>query len=85
MSGLNLSGCEAHIISLVCSRDALQKRLQKDVDAGIRTVDAIARRLGRIPLYENRKTDRVDVSLLSASQAAQRILEIRGERRGGRK
>ncbi|MCI8866335.1 MAG: hypothetical protein HFG60_13930 [Lachnospiraceae bacterium] len=50
------------------------------MDAGIRTVDAIARRLGRIPLYENRKTDRVDVSLLSESQAMQRILEIGREK-----
>lgn len=73
LSGLDTSECEVHLISLVCGREALSKRLERDVEAGIRTADIIARSLERIPLYECLNTVKIDVSEISADQAAEMI------------
>ena len=76
MAKLDVTDCEVMIISLVCSKEALQERLQKDVDAGIRTADTISKSLERISLYERLNTVKVDVSLLSPEQAAEKIVEL---------
>lgn len=76
MAKLDVTDCEVMRISLVCSKKALKERLQKDVDAGIRTADIISRSLERISLYERLNTVKVDVSLLSPEQAAEKIVEL---------
>lgn len=72
---LDSQGCKVHLISLVCSKDALVERLVKDVEAGKRTEDIISRSLERIPLYEKLNTTKVDVSKISAEQAADLIIQ----------
>lgn len=67
--------CGIHSISLVCSEQALRSRLSKDVDAGLRSEDIIARSIGRIPLYEDLNTLKVDVSSISPLQAAELIMQ----------
>ena len=57
-------------VSLVCTEQALRARLEKDVAAGLRTEDVIARSIARIPLYEKLNTKKLDVSDLSAKGAA---------------
>lgn len=76
MAKLDVTDCEVMRISLVCSKKALKERLLKDVDAGIRTADIISRSLERISLYERLNTVKVDVSLLSPEQAAEKIVEL---------
>ncbi len=58
--------------------DSLRKRLQKDIDAGIRSADVIQRSIARIGLYEILDTKKIDVSHITSEQAAERI--INGER-----
>lgn len=65
--------CQIYPISLVCSREALRARLQKDIDAKIREKDVLSRSLERLPLYESLKTRKVDVSKISPDQAAELI------------
>ncbi len=74
LSRLDTTGCKVHTISLVCSEQALRARLQKDVEAGARSEDVIQRSVERLPLYEKLNTVKVDVSALSAEQAAERII-----------
>ncbi len=74
VSRLDTTDCKIHSISLVCSEPALQTRLRKDVDAGIRTEDDIRRSIERIPLYEKLHTCRVDVSRITPEQAADFII-----------
>ena len=74
LSRLDTAGCKVHAISLVCSEQALRARLQKDVEAGIRSEDVIQRSVERLPLYEKLNTVKLDVSALSAEQAAERII-----------
>jgi len=75
VSRLNTVDCKVHIISLVCSEQALRSRLKKDVDAGIRTEDVIARSIERIPLYAELQTRKVDISEISPQEAADFIIE----------
>lgn len=75
ISRLNAANCNVHSISLVCSEQALQARLRKDVDAGIRTEEIIHRSIERISHYEKLNTDKVDVSKMVPAQAADFIIQ----------
>ena len=75
VSRLDTANCKVHSISLVCSEQALQARLRKDVDAGIRTEDVIRRSIERIPLYEKLNTYKVDVSEIIPEQVADFIIQ----------
>lgn len=75
LSHLDTAECRVHLISLVCDKQALQARLDKDVDAGIRADDIVRRSVERIPLYESLNTVKVDVSNRSPEQAADFIIE----------
>lgn len=73
---LDLQDCRVKTISLVCSEESLKKRLQGDIDAGIRTADAISRSCERLPLYQRLHTEKIDVSALSVAQTADSILKL---------
>lgn len=75
VSHLDTEDCKIHAISLVCSEQALQARLRKDVDAGIRTEDVISRSIKRIHLYEKLNTYNLDVSKITPEQAADIIIQ----------
>lgn len=70
-----LDGCSYRLyrFKLVCDETALQKHLQKDIDAGIRTPDVVERSLARLPLYEAMAGDPVDTGALSPKEAAEYI------------
>lgn len=74
LSRLETANCNVHAISLVCSEQALQDRLRKDVDAGIRAEDVIRRSIERIPLYEKLNTHKIDVSKILPEQTADFII-----------
>ena len=76
LSGLDTAEWEVKLFSLICSREALAERLKKDVEAGIRTEDVIARSMERLPLYGNLDTIKIDVSALTPEQTAECIMEI---------
>ncbi|MDF2631879.1 MAG: nucleotide kinase, partial [Caproiciproducens sp.] len=67
---------EVYKISLICSENALRNRLRLDVQNGIRETDVIDRSVQRLPLYGQMDTHRIDVSNISAQEAADQILEI---------
>jgi broad-specificity NMP kinase len=71
--GLNTDFCNVKSVSLVCTADALTERLQKDVDAGIRTADVIERSIKYIPLYNKLNTIQINVSEISSEEAANKI------------
>ena len=75
LSRLDTAGWQVHAFSLVCSETALRARLQKDIDAGLRTPDVIGRSLTRLPLYGQLNTVKLDTSSITASQAADAIAQ----------
>lgn len=81
ISRLNTGNCLLRCISLICDEASLVKRLESDVEKGIRQADVIQRSVKRIPLYWTLDTIKVDVSHISAEQAAEKIVQLteRGE------
>ena len=76
MRQLNWENCQVYLISLVCSQEALCRRLRKDVEKGIRREEVIARSIARLPLYQGLKTIKIPVSDLSPRQTAERIISL---------
>ena len=74
LSKPDIEHCLVHIISLICGADELRKRLQKDVDAGIRSEDVIQRSIARVGLYEDLDTEKIDVSHITPGQAAESVI-----------
>ncbi len=73
LSRLDTAKCRVRCISLVCDEAALIKRLQKDIDAGLRTIDIIERSVLRLPLYHALDTEKMDTTALSAEETAEMI------------
>ncbi len=74
LAALDLSDCCVYQFSLVCSEQALIKRLELDVAAGLRVPEGTARSLPRLQNYQSMATLKIDTSEISAAQAAEKIL-----------
>ena len=83
LDGLELSGYHVRVISLICEEEELRKRLQKDVDAGLREETVLERSVARIGLYEKLGTEKIDVSGLTPERTAEKILTDAGKRGQG--
>lgn len=78
LARLPLEDCAVTSVSLVAPPDALRTRLQRDVDAGLRTPDVIARSLAYLPKYDALDTIKLDTGALDAQQAAREIARLAG-------
>ncbi len=58
------------VFTLSCSRDALVARIKKDIGSGKRSEESIVSSLERQTHYKNMRSEKVDVSEISAEQAA---------------
>ena len=54
----------------------LRKRLEEDVNAGIRTEDVIERSIARISKYQNLDTIKIDTVNKSIKQVANELIHI---------
>ncbi|WP_160687904.1 AAA family ATPase [Clostridium sp. C2-6-12] len=63
-------------LSLICTEEALRKRLNKDVVNSIRKADVISRSIERITAYEEMDTVKIDVSSITAEETANKIYSI---------
>ena len=70
LSHLDTTGCNIHIISLICDKYALKKRIINDINNGIRTEEAVNMSIDRINLYAKLNTYKVDVSNITPEEAA---------------
>lgn len=71
-----LDSVAVHSISLVLPPDALRKRLQKDVDAGLRAEDILDRAVARLPLYDRLDTLKLDAGEKTPAELAAEIAKI---------
>lgn len=76
LSRLDTQNARVIPVSLVACENALRVRLEKDVAAGVRSADVIERSVARIPLYAELDTVKVDVSNITAAEAARRIARL---------
>lgn len=73
LSRIDSRGWQVVCVSLTASPRALMDRLEKDVAAGRRQPDVVARSLERLPLYAGLDTIKIDTSCLTAEEAAAEI------------
>lgn len=73
LARLPLESCEVIPVSLVCDADTLEARLRRDVDAGLRTPDVIARSLPRLALYGALQTHKIDTTHMTVQETARAI------------
>lgn len=59
LASIDKRNYDIKVVSLLCNQDTLRKRLENDVQNGIRTEDVINRSIGKIPLYENLRTEKI--------------------------
>ena len=69
----DLPECRVVSISLICSEDELGRRLEKDIAAGLRQPDIIARSAARLPLYQALDTEKLDTTDLTPAETARMI------------
>lgn len=67
---------ELYRFTLMISEQALKSRIMGDVKKNLRSEDVLERSLQRLPLYETMHTIKIDVSEITALQAAQQIKTI---------
>lgn len=73
---LDTKNCKVKLISLVCDEYSLCKRLNEDIENGVRTADVIERSVARIPMYEHLNTIKVDSSRKSVEAVVKEILVL---------
>lgn len=76
LSRLDTENCHVRSISLIADAAALTARPEKDVQAGLRAADVIRRSVARFPLYNELNTIKIDVSRMTAAEAADTIANL---------
>ena len=77
LSQLDIKNVEVINISLLCTKEALRKRIQKDIDNKLRSRDVLERSIERILLYEKLNTIKIDVSEKIVTDTVNEIMQIK--------
>lgn len=72
LARLDLRNVNFRLFTLQLSEEALGRHLKSDIERGIRCADIFERSRERLPLYENMNGTKIDVSDISAREAAER-------------
>jgi broad-specificity NMP kinase len=73
LANIDAADCEVIVVSLICTPEALRKRINIDIEIGIRSQDVLERSIKRIPLYKELKTTKIDVSTKTPEEVANMI------------
>lgn len=73
LSRLNLRGVRVFHYTLLCAEDTLRGRIEKDIQAGLRTSDVLERSLAYLPLYAAQHTIKIMTDELDPRQTAETI------------
>lgn len=76
---LNTENCNVKCISLMTDEATLRKRLEADVNVGIRTEDVIERSIARISKYQSLNTIKIDTVNKTIKQVADEIIHIQSD------
>ena len=69
---LKLSDVKVFQYTLLCSEQTLRRRIEGDIQAGVRSRDALERSLAYLPLYDSQDT----VKIMTDGRSAQETAEI---------
>lgn len=75
-SRLNSYGVKVNVVTLMCDKNTLRARLEKDVQAGLRQVDVIDRALDRLACCEKLPYTKVWTDGLNIEEVTDLIIEM---------
>ncbi len=73
---IDTEGCIVKAISLVCDEVSLKKRLEEDINKGIRTPEIIERSIARLPLYQKLESIKIDTADKCVEAVVGEILQV---------
>lgn len=73
LNRLDLRGVRVFHYTLLCAEHTLRGRIEKDIQAGLRTPDVLERSLAYLPLYAAQHTIKIMTDELAPRQAAETI------------
>lgn len=76
VSNLSLENCKVICVSLMCSKEVLLQRLNKDIADGLREEDVIQRSLKRISFYDEVNSIKIDTDSKSPKDIAKEIISF---------
>lgn len=76
LSRVDTRDCTVKVISLVCDENSLRKRLEADIDKGIRNEDVIERSLDRLPLYQKLDTIKINTTNMAIDEIVDEIITL---------
>ena len=71
--------CKSDIYFFSLSKRSLEKRIQKDIDQGIRKPDVFARSVERLEMYQKLNTYKIDVSNKKIEEIVKEIIKVGDE------
>ncbi|HIT32586.1 MAG TPA: AAA family ATPase [Candidatus Enterenecus stercoripullorum] len=80
VSGLDLTGIQVTSFSLTARPEALRRRLEKDIDAGLRQADVVDRSLSYLRHYDDLDTIKVDTTGLDPEETAGTLKRLLAEK-----
>lgn len=78
LSRIDTTGCETHVLSLVCGEEALKERIERDIEKGLRTPGDPERSVLRLPLYEKLDSIKIDCTSKTPPETAEAVLAACG-------
>lgn len=76
LQGINDLEFDIFKITLICSEEALEKRILKDIQLNLRDKDSIIRSIERLGLYKDMDTEKIDTTDISILETVDRIIKI---------
>ena len=76
LSRLDLGDYEVRCVSLICEKDVLMKRLESDIQAGLRTADILERSCVRRELYHRLNTIKIDTTSKSIEDTTRELAKL---------
>ena len=76
LSRLNINDVDVYKITLISSEEELIRRINKDVELGLRDNENIKRSLERFELYKKMNTIKIDTTNRSIEEIIKNILEV---------
>ena len=73
---LDLVGVKVTLITLTASPEALSARILADIARKVRSAGVLSRSLERLPLYRDMESVKIEVSSITAKEAAENIAEM---------
>jgi len=77
LSKLDIKNLKVISISLLCNKNVLRERIQKDIDNKLRSNDVLERSIQRLPLYEKLDTVKIEVSEKTVADTVNEIMQLK--------